>query len=96
MNGEAAFAMARTTGMEAQEPSARAFAIHLNIKTEQDRRDPVSALDEAASLAATLPDLQVLGTEVVRLAPIHPRMLFGRGKIEELSRKVEAIDLSRF
>jgi GTP-binding protein HflX len=42
------------------------------------------ALEEAISLAAALPDLQVVGADVVRLPKIQPGMLFGSGKIDEL------------
>ena len=48
------------------------------------RRDPVPALAESVALAAALPDLQVVGSDVVRLPKIHAGMLLGKGKIEEL------------
>ncbi len=35
-------------------------------------------------MAAALPDLEVVGAEVVRLAKMHPGMMFGSGKIEEI------------
>ncbi len=47
------------------------------------------------ALAAALPDLEVVGAEVVRLARPHPGTLFGAGKLEELGRrfKEEGVDL---
>lgn len=58
--------------------------IHPELKTDHTRRDPVPALAEAVALAAALPDLQVVGSDVVRLPKIHAGMLLGKGKIEEL------------
>ena len=43
---------------------------------------------EAVSLAAALPDVDVVGSETVRLARVHPGMLFGKGKIEELKTRL--------
>ncbi len=46
-------------------------------------------------LAAALPNLDVKGSEIVRLAKVHPGMLFGSGRIEELKVrfKAEGIEL---
>jgi GTP-binding protein HflX len=41
-------------------------------------------LEEGVALAAALPDLDVVGADVVRLPKIHPGKLFGKGKIAEL------------
>ncbi|RMD93806.1 MAG: hypothetical protein D6811_04230, partial [Alphaproteobacteria bacterium] len=78
----------------------RAFVLHPDIPSRgQDetrrRRDPARALEEAVALAAALPDLEVVGAEVVRLARPHPGTLFGAGKLEELGRrfKEEGVDL---
>ncbi len=56
---------------------------------------PEHALAEAVSLAAALPDLDVLGAEIVRLPKVQAGKLFGSGKIAELrARFAEAeIDL---
>jgi GTP-binding protein HflX len=48
-------------------------------------------LAEAVSLAAALPNLEVLGAEVVRLPKLHPGMLFGSGKVEELAERLKAL-----
>jgi len=45
------------------------------------------------SLAAALPRLDVVGGEVVRLARLHPGMLFGAGKLEELKARFKAAEV---
>ena len=42
------------------------------------------------SLADALPGLEVLWAEVVRLPRVHPGMLFGSGKVEELAARIKA------
>ncbi len=42
------------------------------------------------SLAAALPNLQVVGAEVVRVGKVAPGMLFGSGKVEELKERFAA------
>ncbi|MEM1236600.1 MAG: GTPase HflX [Pseudomonadota bacterium] len=75
--------------------ATRAWVLHPDIRTDGQRRAPQHALAEAVSLAVALPDLEVVGDEVVRLPKAHPGMLFGTGKIEELGTlfKAEEIDL---
>ncbi len=46
------------------------------------------------ALAAALPDLEVTGAELVRLARPHPGMLFGAGKIAELKTRIEAEEVA--
>jgi len=65
-------------------PNTRAWVIHPDLKTDHTRRAAGPALEEAVSLAAALPNLQVIGADVVRLPKIHAGMLLGKGKIEEL------------
>ncbi|MFN3145366.1 MAG: GTPase HflX [Paracoccaceae bacterium] len=62
----------------------RAWVLHPDLKNDPDRRPAGPALEEAVSLAAALPDLEVVGSEVVRLPRPHPGALFGSGKLEEL------------
>ncbi|MEM7724050.1 MAG: GTPase HflX, partial [Pseudomonadota bacterium] len=50
------------------------------------------ALEEAVSLAAALPDLEVVGAEVVRLPRAQPGLLFGSGKIAELKQKIHDLE----
>ncbi|MBV7392827.1 GTPase HflX [Mameliella sp. DP3N28-2] len=73
----------------------RAWVLHPDIKSDQDRRDARMALDEAVSLARALPGLEVAGAEVVPLPRPHPGALFGSGKIEELRNRLhdEEIEL---
>ena len=81
--------------MEHERKRTRAWVLHPDIKSDRARRDPEAARAEAVSLAAALPDLDVIGSNVVRLPKAHPGMLFGSGKIEELAAilKAEEIEL---
>ncbi len=74
--------------MEHDRKRTRAWVLHPEIKSDPDRRDPQPALDEAVALARALPDLDVIGFEVVRLPKAHAGMLFGSGKIEELAQRL--------
>lgn len=58
--------------------------MHPDLKSSRSRRLPEHGLAEAVSLAAALPGLEVLGAQVIRLPKIHPGLLFGTGKLEEL------------
>jgi GTPase len=71
----------------------RAWVIHPDVKSDQNRRDPGPALEEAVALAAALPELAVVGSEVVRLPRVHPGMLFGSGKIEEIRKRMEEAEV---
>ena len=75
---------------ERDRPVTRAFVLHPDLKSDRDRRDADPALEEAVSLAAALPDLTVVGAEIVRLPKLHPGMLFGKGKIAELKERLKA------
>ena len=73
----------------------RAWVLHPDIRTAAVRRDPQMALEEAVSLAVALPNLDVLGADVVALRDPHPGMLFGSGKIDEIKTllKAEEVEL---
>ena len=73
----------------------RAWVLHPDIKSEPGRRDGDMALAEAMALAVALPNLDVVGGEVVPLPRVQAGYLFGSGKIEELSEvfKAEEIEL---
>jgi GTP-binding protein HflX len=73
--------------------ATRAWVLHPDIKSERERRDPAFALDEAVSLAAALPDLEVVGAETVRVQRPQPGLFFGSGKIEELKAKLKAAEV---
>jgi len=64
--------------------------LHPDLKQGRARRLPDLALAEAVALAAALPDIEVMGAEVVRLARAQAGMLFGSGKVEELRARFEA------
>ncbi len=70
----------------------RAYVLHPHILTAETRRDPDTALEEAVALAAALPDLEVVGADVVRLQKARPGMLFGSGKIEALKAELSAVE----
>lgn len=70
-------------------PLTRAWVIHPDIQSVRNRRDPVAGLEEAVALAAALPELEVVGSEIVRLPKMQPGYLFGSGKIEELADRLE-------
>ncbi len=62
----------------------RAWVLHPDIKSDRERRVAVIALEEAVALAAALPNLDVVGSNVVPLPTPHAGKLFGKGKIAEL------------
>jgi len=70
--------------MGEERPATRAFVLHPEIKSDQMRREATSGLQEAVALAHALPELDVVGGEVVGLQKVHPGMLFGKGKIAEI------------
>lgn len=71
----------------------RAFVLHPDILSDRSRRDAQAGLSEALSLAAALPELEVVGGQVVRLQRPQPGYLFGSGKIEELKAQFEAAEI---
>jgi GTP-binding protein HflX len=79
--------------LEHDKPVTRAWVLHPDIKSDQHRRDASQGLAEGVALAAALPDLEVVGSEVVRLPRLHPGMLFGSGKIEELKQRIRASEV---
>ena len=74
--------------MEHERARTRAWVLHPEIKSDEQRRVPEPALEEAVALAAALPDLDVIGSEIVRLPRAQPGLLFGSGKIEELAERL--------
>ena len=71
----------------------RAWVLHPDIKSDQDRRVAGPALAEAIALAQALPQLQVVGSDVVPLRTVSAGMLFGSGKIKELHDVLEAEEI---
>ncbi|MGB0686622.1 MAG: GTPase HflX [Paracoccaceae bacterium] len=62
----------------------RAWVLLPDIKSDPDRREPISAMGEAVSLAMALPGLKAAGSTIVPLPKPNPGHLFGKGKLEEL------------
>ena len=58
--------------------------LHPALKSARSRRLPEHGLAEAVALASALPELDVQGSEVVRLARVHPGTLLGSGKVAEM------------
>ena len=79
--------------LEHDKPVTRAWVLHPDLKSDYARRAADPALEEAVSLAAALLDLKVVDASVVRLPKIHPGMLFGKGKIEELKLAFKAAEI---
>ncbi len=71
----------------------RAYVLHPDIRSEKSRRLPEHGLAEAVSLAAALPEMEVVGAEVVRLPRMQPGMLFGSGKVAELHDRFHELDV---
>ena len=76
--------------MEHDAHVTRAWVLRPEVKAAEHRREASYALEEAVSLADALPDLEPVGATTVKLQKIHPGMLFGSGKIEELKGVFEA------
>ena len=79
--------------LEHGKPVTRAWVLHPDIRNDQNRRDADARLEEAVSLARALPDLEVVGSDVVRLAKVSPGHLFGSGKIEELGLQLKSNEI---
>tara|TARA_R110002073_G_scaffold28349_1_gene90092 strand:- start:252 stop:1550 length:1299 start_codon:yes stop_codon:yes gene_type:complete len=71
----------------------RAWVLHPEIKSDNDRRAPVPALAEAVALAQALPQLEVVGSDVVPLRTVNAGMLFGSGKVKELHDTMEEAEV---
>lgn len=79
--------------LEHASPITRAWVLHPDLKNATGRRAAEPALAEAMALAAALPDLEVVGADVVRLSRVQPGMLFGKGKIDELKAVLKAAEV---
>ncbi|WP_297780021.1 GTPase HflX [uncultured Roseovarius sp.] len=79
--------------MDHARPITRAWVIHPEIAGASRTREPALALEEAVALAQALPDIDVVGSDVVRLRKPDAGRLFGKGKLEELHQAMEAADV---
>jgi len=66
----------------------RAWVLHPDIRNDPDRRAPDAGLAEAVALAEAMPNLEVVGADVVPLRTISAGMLFGSGKIAEIKQRL--------
>ncbi|OAN74674.1 GTPase HflX, partial [Sulfitobacter sp. EhC04] len=71
----------------------RAWVLHPDIRSDPDRRAPQPALEEAVALARALPQLEVVGADVVPLRKVDAGKLFGKGKIADLHDALEAAEV---
>ncbi len=78
---------------EGDAPVTRAWVLHPEIKNNRSRRAPEPSLAEAVALADALVNLEVVGSDVVRLAKVMPGLLFGKGKVAELKAVFAARDI---
>jgi GTPase len=76
-----------------QAVAMRAYVLHPDLKSDRARRLPEHGLAEAVSLAAALPNMDVVGAEVVRLARLQPGLLFGSGKVEDLKTRLHDLNV---
>jgi len=79
--------------MEHDRLRTRAWVLHPDIKSDRNRRPAGPALAEGVALAAALPDLDVIGSEVVPLPKPHAGTLFGSGKIAEIAARLAGEDI---
>ena len=80
--------------MEHDRARTRAWVLHPDIRTDDTRRAAGPALEEAVALAAALPDLDVIGSDVVPLPRAQAGLLFGSGKIDELKARFADNDVA--
>jgi len=71
----------------------RAWVIHPELTADRHRRAAGPALEEAVALAAALPNIDVIGSENVRLAKAHARLLLGTGKVEEIRARLAEAEI---
>lgn len=67
--------------------------LHPALKSAAARRLPEHGLAEAVALAAALPELDVQGSDVVRLARVQPATLFGSGKVDEMKARFAELEI---
>ena len=71
----------------------RAWVLHPDIRSDDSRRDADYALAEAVALARALPELEVVGDEIVPLPRPQPGLLFGGGKIDDLKTRLKEAEI---
>ncbi|MFK7881254.1 GTPase HflX [Roseobacter sp.] len=71
----------------------RAWVLHPEIKSDPERRLADHALAEAMSLARALPELEVVGGDIIPLKTVRAGMLFGSGKIEEIKAALQSHEI---
>ena len=75
---------------ETRAARTRAFVLHPDLDR---RQDPSARFEEAMALARALPDLDVVGGEVVPLREPRPGTLFGTGRLADIGARLKAEDV---
>ncbi|MEL6242105.1 MAG: GTPase HflX [Pseudomonadota bacterium] len=78
---------------DATPAATRAWVLHPDIRSDETRRDADYALAEAVALAWALPELEVVGEEIVPLPRPQPGLLFGGGKIDDLKTRLKEAEV---
>ncbi len=73
--------------------ATRAYVLHPEILSDPERRSAVPALAEAVSLAVAMPEMDVVGQEIIRLQKPQPGRLFGSGKVAEIGEALYAREI---
>lgn len=71
----------------------RALVLHPDLTSGGGSRDASYALEEAVSLGAALPGLELIGADIIRLSKPHPGTLFGKGKIAEIGTRIKSEEI---
>ncbi len=80
--------------MEIDPPrNTRAWVLHPDLKNDNNRRDPDAALAEAVALAQAMPEMEILGADIISLRKAVAGVLFGKGKIAELKAVFQAHEI---
>lgn len=58
----------------------RAWVLHPELTFDNARREPIAALAEGVALAEAMPEMEVVGADIVKLRATRAGMLFGKGK----------------
>lgn len=68
----------------------RAWVLHPELTFDNARREPIAALAEGVALAEAMPEMEVIGADIVKLRATRAGMLFGKGKTAEFKAIFEA------
>ena len=87
------YTMGKALPKQRSAPKTRALVLYPHLR-HKSLRDPELGLSEGVSLAQALPDLDVVGAQIVPLATPDPGTLLGRGKTESLASLIQSEDVA--